>query len=98
MSAEEYAARKARQAEEMKAAKEAKAKQEAEKKAASEARAKYQKKADPTTVEDMLNAETLGQEWFKEGEWRAGWANVEFVSAPKEERGRRGEGEPDETS
>lgn len=61
-------------------AKEARAKEEAEKKAAKEARAKYMKKADPATVEDTLGPDALEREWFKEGEWKAGWANVEFVS------------------
>lgn len=71
-----------------KAAKEARAKEEADKKAAKEARAKYMKKADPATVEDTLGPGELEREWFSEGEWRAGWANVEFVSERARERKR----------
>ncbi|RSH90719.1 hypothetical protein EHS25_009894 [Saitozyma podzolica] len=36
------------------------------------------KKADPGTVEDTLGPGELEREWFKDGEWKAGWANVEF--------------------
>jgi membrane protein involved in colicin uptake len=77
-----------------KAAKEARAKEEADKKAAKEARAKYMKKADPATVEDTLGPGELEREWFKDGEWKAGWANVEFVSerasVGEREHGRQG--------
>ena len=79
MSEAEYAASKKAQAEAAAAEKERKAKEEADKKAAKEARAKYSKRADPATVEDLVGTQDLENEYFKEGEWRAAWAIVEFV-------------------
>ncbi|KAK6904843.1 hypothetical protein I204_08368 [Kwoniella mangroviensis CBS 8886] len=38
----------------------------------------YLSKADPSTVEQLVDSDDLGREQFKEGQWRPSWANVEF--------------------
>ncbi len=50
-------------------------------KAEKEARKKYREKVQgPVTVEEVLEPGELGTEpWFKEGEWKPAWGNVEFV-------------------
>lgn len=45
-----------------------------------EMKKRYGGKADPATVEEMVGGDELGREWFKEGEWKPAWSNVEFVS------------------
>lgn len=50
------------------------------KKEEAEKRAKYGRKLDPSTVEELVDADELGQTVFKDGEWRPSWAIVEFVS------------------
>ncbi|WWC97426.1 hypothetical protein V866_004306 [Kwoniella sp. B9012] len=38
----------------------------------------YLTKADPSTVEQLVDSDDLGREQFREGGWRPSWANVEF--------------------
>ena len=45
-----------------------------------EQKREYQKKANPETVEELLDGPEVEREWFKEGEWKPEWAIVEFVS------------------
>ena len=60
---------------------------EAKKKQAAEAKAKkkaYEAKAAPDTVEELVDANELEAEWFKEGDWKPSWGHVEFVSVKYE--------------
>ncbi|KAK4683737.1 hypothetical protein P7C73_g6490, partial [Tremellales sp. Uapishka_1] len=41
----------------------------------------YAKKADPTTVEELVDADELVNSVFKEGEWRPAWGIVEYFPA-----------------
>lgn len=85
MSPEEYAKLKAKQAggsssssgakkDPAKEAAAAKAKEDAEKRKA------YLKRADPATVEDLVGADKLQEDFFEEGKWKPAWSNIEFVS------------------
>ncbi|WVQ84939.1 hypothetical protein IAT38_007102 [Cryptococcus sp. DSM 104549] len=53
----------------------------------------YMAKADPSTVDQFMGAGDLSKDWFKEGEWKPAWSQVEFdgdaclanvLSKPKE--------------
>lgn len=90
MSAEEYARLKAKQGGSSgSSSSKAKdpAKEAAEKKAKEEkeARKKYMARADPATVEDLVGAEKLQEDFFEEGQWKPAWSNVEFVRIPSHE-------------
>lgn len=80
MSPDQYAAYQARKKAEAKAAAEAKEQDKIDKAHAAELKKRYQGRADPTTVEEWVNPGELQEEYFKEGEWRASWVQVEFVS------------------
>jgi DNA-binding protein H-NS len=68
-----------KEAEAIKEKQKAKAKADAEKK---KVKADYQKKyADPSTVEELVEANEVDNDWFKDGDWRPGWGHVEFVSS-----------------
>jgi hypothetical protein len=57
---------------------------ETKKRQAAEAKAKkkaYEAKAAPDTVEELVDANDLEKEWFKEGDWKPAWGHVEFVSS-----------------
>ncbi|WVQ80085.1 hypothetical protein IAT38_002186 [Cryptococcus sp. DSM 104549] len=61
----------------------AKKKEEAKKKKKEEEeikakRKEYMKKADPSTVDELLGAKDLEKDYFQEGKWRPAWAQVEF--------------------
>ena len=56
---------------------------EAKKSHAAAAKAKkkaYEARANPETVEELVDVGDLEKEWFKEGEWKPSWGHVEFVS------------------
>ena len=80
MSQAEYDAYLARKAQDKKSAEDSKAQEKFDKTYASEMKKRYGARADPGTVEEMVSAEELGEGWFKEGEWKPAWSNVEFVS------------------
>lgn len=80
MSKDEYEAYLARKKAEKKKAEDGKAQEKFDKTYASEMKKRYGGKADPATVEEMMDVNELGEEWFKEGEWKPAWSNVEFVS------------------
>jgi hypothetical protein len=79
-TAEQYEAYQARKKAKAKAAAEAKEQDKIDKAHAAELKKRYQGRADPTTVEDWVDPEALQEEFFKEGEWKASWVQVEFVS------------------
>jgi hypothetical protein len=83
MSQEEYDAYLARKKADKKAAEDSKAQDKFDKTYAGEMKKRYGAKADPATVEEMIDAGELGDEWFKEGEWKPAWSNVEFVSSSR---------------
>jgi hypothetical protein len=80
MSQAEYDAYLARKTKDKKLAEDTKAQEKFDKTYASEMKKRYGARADPATVEEMVGAEELGEGWFKEGEWKPAWSNVEFVS------------------
>lgn len=47
---------------------------------AAEIKKRYGAKGDPATVEELVGSEELEESWFKAGEWKPAWSNVEFVS------------------
>lgn len=80
MSQEEYDAYLARKKTDASQAADSKAQEKWDKQYAAEMKKRYGGEADPSTVEDWVGAGELGEEWFKEGEWKAAWTQVEFVS------------------
>lgn len=80
-TAEQDEAYQARKKAEAKAAAEAKEQEKVDKAHAAELKKRYQGRADPTTVEDWVDPDALQEEFFKEGEWKASWVQVEFVSS-----------------
>ena len=82
-TAEEYEAYQTRKKAEAKAAAEAKEQEKVDKAHAAELQKRYQGRADPSTVEDWVDPEALQEEFFKEGEWKASWVHVEFVSVTR---------------
>jgi len=50
----------------------------AEAKARRDALRAYRRNADPKTVNDLLSGAEVQEDWFKLGEWRPTWGNVEF--------------------
>ena len=58
-----------------------KAKAEKDEAAAKKAKkkAEYLKKANPETVEALIDPGALEKDFFKEGEWKPSWGIVEFV-------------------
>jgi hypothetical protein len=80
MSQTEYDDYLARKASEKKKAEDGRQQEKFDKTYASEMKKRYGAKADPGTVQEMVDTNELGEEWFKEGEWKPAWSNVEFVS------------------
>lgn len=80
MSQKEYDAYLSKKSAQKKADSEGIAQEKLDKTYAGEMKKKYGAKADPGTVQEMVDANELGEEWFKEGEWKPAWSNVEFVS------------------
>lgn len=70
-------------AEEAKKIKDAQDKKKKAEKAKKEARAAYLAQAKTDTVEELIGAGELEKTWFKEGDWKPAWGNVEFVSGPE---------------
>ncbi|KAI9634597.1 uncharacterized protein MKK02DRAFT_16352 [Dioszegia hungarica] len=78
MSQTEYDAYLARKASDKKKAEDGRQQEKFDKTYASEMKKRYGAKADPGTVAEMVDTNELGEEWFKEGEWKPAWSNVEF--------------------
>lgn len=80
MSQQEYDAYLPRKTEDKKQAEAARQQEKWDQTYAGEMKKRYGAKADPTTVQDMIEPEGLAEEWFREGEWKPAWSNAEFVS------------------